>query len=409
MKKLCTTLLLALAALSFPSLSQAADQYLCPGFTWEPIYKGHGMISIDFDPTGAMYVTEKAGRVLLFEPNPAVRGTYKDPVPLLDLTSVIYNDNESGVLGIAIDPQFNTTHYVYVFYTTPGDQKLARYTLNPARTALTDPLILIQGFPRTAPNHKAGDIHFRPGEPDHIYVVIGNDVPRDNSWTENLTMWNGKILRVNKADGKGLADNPFYDNNLDSIASRVWAVGFRNPFRFTFAPSGKPADTAYVSENGDGRDRFYQVEKGANGGWNQGGDRGLMNPPDKRVHILGTHSPSLTGIAIAETGPFASPQGPVLYEAHWYAPEEILRGVLGGPNWNTFTPIPTDPQGNFAVHLKTVNLKFGPDGCLYTNDAAMGPSLGNDFKLGRIRYTGAPAGGAVGGVGTLPATNLLGH
>ena len=359
--------------------------YLCPGFTYEDIYRGNGMISIDFDPTGAMYVTEKQGRVLLFEPKGK---DFKDPVPILDLTSVIYNDNESGVLGVAIDPQFNTNHFVYVFYTTPGDQKLVRYTLNPGRTALTDPLILIQGFPRTAPNHKAGDIHFRPGEPDHIYVVLGNDVPRDNSWVDNLTMWNGKLLRVNKADGKGLADNPWYDNNPDSIASRIWARGFRNPFRFTFAPSGKPADALYVSENGDGTDRFYQVEKGATGGWNQGGDRGLINPPDKKVHILGTHRPSMTGIAIAETGPFASPQGPVLYEAHWYGPEEILRGVLGGPNWDTFTPIPTDPQGNFAVHLKTVNLKFGPDGNLYVNDAAMGPSKGNNFRLGRVKYTG---------------------
>src|SRR5262249_35130434 len=156
----------------------------------------------DFDPTGAMYVTEKVGRVLLFEPKGK---DFKDPVPILDIKNMVYADNESGVLGIAIDPQFNTNHFVYVFYTMNAEQQLARYTLNPGRTALTDGVILLKGFPRTHGNHKAGDIHFRPGEPDHLYVAIGNDADPNGSLVDSLQAWNGKYLRVNKADGKGLA------------------------------------------------------------------------------------------------------------------------------------------------------------------------------------------------------------
>ncbi|HVV73975.1 MAG TPA: PQQ-dependent sugar dehydrogenase, partial [Verrucomicrobiae bacterium] len=239
---------------------------------------------------------------------------------------------------------------------------------------------------------------------------------------DDVNAYNGKVLRVNKADGRGFADNPFYDKNLDSVASRVWALGLRNPFRFTFAPSGQPANGLFIAENGDQQDRFFQIEEGANGGWNQGRDNGEAHPKDPHVHILGLHKPSMTGIAIAEKGPFAGPNGePVLYVEHWYSPEEIIRGILGTPEggqqYSTFTPIPGDttkvpdekpgavggPYGVFAVHLKCVNMKFGPDGNLYINNASWGPAKGNGFILGRIKYVGAAA--APIATGTAPATS----
>ena len=379
---------------------------LVPGFVYEDLYKGNGMVSMDFDPTGAMFVTEKQGRVLLFEPSGK---NFKDPVVVLDATTLVNPSNESGLVGLAIDPQFATNHYVYIFYTTSTDQQLARYTLNAERTALENPLVMLKGLPRTHDEHKSGDIHFRPGEPDNLYITAGNDTIPDTA-CDDINAYNGKVLRVNKADGRGLADNPFADKDLDAIKSRVWAIGLRNPFRFTFAPSGQPADALFIAENGDQTDRFFQIEKGGKGGWGQGRDAGEDKPADPKVHLLGLHKPSMTGIAIAEKGPFAGPNGePVLYVEHWYDPEEIIRGILGTPQggqqWSTFTPIPGDtlstnipavnkpnsvggPYGVFAIHLKCVNMKFGPDGNLYINNATWGPAKNNGFRLGRIKYVG---------------------
>src|SRR6202453_5385023 len=406
MKKLRLSLFIALA---FITQARAADQMtLAPGFVYEDIYKGNGMISLDFDPTGAMFVTEKQGRVLLFEPKGR---DFTDPKVVLDITTLVNPSNESGLVGLTIDPQFNTNHYVYLFYTTSTDQQLARYTLNADRTALTDPLVLLKGLPRTHDEHKSGDIHFYPGDPDSIYVTAGNDTTPDSA-VDDLNAYNGKVLRVNKADGRGFADNPFSDKNqdLDSVKSRTWAYGLRNPFRFTFAPSGQPANALFIAENGDQTDRFFQIEKGGQGGWGQGRDAGEDHPKHHKAHILGLHRPSMTGIAIAEKGPFAGPNGePVLYVEHWYAPEEIIRGILGTPQggqqYSTFTPLPGDttkvpdekagavggPYGCFAVHFKCVNLKFGPDGNLYMNNASWGPAKGNGFRLGRIKYVGTAA------------------
>ena len=392
MNKLC---FIVGIAISFAGRLLAADQMptLSRSFVYEDLYKGHGMTAIDFDPTGALFVCEKMGRVLLFEPKGR---DFNEPVVLLDLKGTVNPDNESGLLGIAVDPQFNTNHFIYIFYTTSFDQQLARYTLNPGRSALTDPLIMLKGLPRVNTNHKAGDIHFSPNDPNSLFVILGNDaVPNSAELVNNLDVYNGKLLRLNKANGQGLPDNPFFDGNPDSVKSRVWAMGLRNPFRFTFAPSGMPADTVYISENGDGTDRQAMIKRGADGGWSHGGDRGLINPPDPNAHVLITKKPSLTGVAIAEAGtPFGTPSSSVYYFAKWYdiSREQgpgIYRGTLG-PQRDTFTPIPTDlPDGLFAIHLKCVNLKFGPDGALYTTDTTFGASDGNGFRLGRIKYDGS--------------------
>lgn len=389
MKKLFLYLYLCSACALLPP-ARADDKITLPaGFVYEDIYVGHGMTAIDFDKAGNMYVCEKMGRVLFFT---AKGREFNDPVVLLDLKGKVFWERECGLLGIAIDPDFNTSHFFYIFYTTQTDQKLVRYTFNPANNTAGGETVLLSGLPRTHDEHKSGDIHFSPKDPNSIYITAGNDTIPDAA-VDDVNLYNGKVIRVNKADGKGLADNPFYDKNLDSVASRIWATGLRNPFRFTFPPSGEPADAIYIAENGDQNDRFYQLKKGANGGWNHGRDQGLMHPPDPNVHILGIHKPSMTGIAIAEKGPFAGPNGePVLYVEHWWLAEVgILRGVLGGPNKDTFTPIPSDPNGIFADKLNCVNLKFGPDGALYTSNTYFSDSSRNEFHLGRVKYVGAPA------------------
>jgi hypothetical protein len=369
--------------------TRAADpkMTLPPGFAYEDIYIGPGMISVDFDPAGRMYVCEKMGVVLKFEPKGK---EFLDPAVLLDIKDKVNSENESGLLGMTLDPQFATNHYIYLFYTTNADQRLVRYTVNSTFTALTDELILLTGLPKNRTEHKSGDIHFSPTDPHSIYISVGDDTDRPK--VDDITAFNGKILRVNSADGKGFADNPYSDGNLDSVASRVWALGLRNPFRFTFPPDGVPADTLYIAESGDNWDRIGVLTKGAKGGWGVAGDEGIRTPTDPKIHNLVVHKPSLTCVAIAKSGPFAAPDGsPVLYWENWYGPD-IHRGILSGKGLDQFAQIATDPTDIFAAKYKCVNMKFGPDGSLYTTQTWYGDSPHIDSHLGRIKYVGVPAG-----------------
>ena len=279
---------------------------IAPGFVYEDLYIGPGMISVDFDSTGRMYVCEKMGVLLAFDPKGK---DFKDPVVLLDIKGKVNSENESGLLGMTLDPQFATNHFIYLFYTTNTDQRLVRYTVNATSTGVADELVLLDGLPKNKTEHKSGDIHFSPTDPHSIYITAGNDTNRP--MVDSLAAFNGKILRVNSANGKGFADNPFSDGNLDSIASRIWATGLRNPFRFTFPPDGVPADTIYIAESGDNWDRIGVLTKGAKGGWGVAGDEGIRTPSDPKIHNLVVHKPSLTCVAIAKTGPFAAPDGGV--------------------------------------------------------------------------------------------------
>src|SRR5262245_25018180 len=74
-------------------------------FAHELLYTGAGMISIEFAPDGRLYVCEKRGRVLTFVPDGA-GGYAAEPDVFLDLTSEVSSETESGLLGMALDPEF---------------------------------------------------------------------------------------------------------------------------------------------------------------------------------------------------------------------------------------------------------------------------------------------------------------
>lgn len=75
----------------------------------------------------------------------------------------------------------------------------------------------------------------------------------------------GKILRIDPVTGAGLPDNPFYEPaNPSSNRSKVWALGLRNPFRFTVHPTtGEP----YIGDVGWNTWEEVNTGKGANYGW----------------------------------------------------------------------------------------------------------------------------------------------
>ncbi len=363
-----------------------AQTFSQPNFVLDPVYDGAGTTGLDFAHNRYMYVAEKQGRVLVFRPS---ANGYGAPQVFVDLRSQVDSSLESGLLGLAVDPDFANNRYLYVCYTTNNDQRVTRFTANASFTQGSDETVLVSGLPKNVTFHKAGDIRFRPGEPDHLYVALGDDDLADES--QQLTSYRGKMLRINKSNGAGLMNNPYYQGgDLNTVRGRTWAIGFRNPFRITFHPNVPTPDVMYVSENGDSTDRLSWVRMGSNGAWNSRGDQaGFLNPPDPNHRVMYTDRASHIGVAIAAAGPFADGNHPVIYLSNWVHPAggSISRFRLTGAELSNAVPVPADNGQRFVRSLSGTHLEFGPDGHLYFTTT--GPDASSsDFFIGRIRFVG---------------------
>jgi hypothetical protein len=357
-----------------------------PRLAHEVLYTGSGMVSLAFAPDGRLYVCEKRGRVLTFAPDG--KGGFAPPTVFLGLTREVTFEIESGLLGIALDPAFATTRHVFLYYTRKDGPRLVRVTATAGLEAAEpgSAQVLLANLPNTATHHKAGQIAFRPSEPNAIYLGMGDDAHPEHA--QDVDRYEGKILRLNKDDGRGLRDNPFCTGgDLDSVRCRVWARGLRNPFRFLFLPGSPPNGPLYLSENGDLIDRLSRVSAGSNGAWSKQGDRGgFLSPPDPGHRVLSTQTGSRTAIAFTDHGGFAAAPGkPTLLSANGVA-GSIQRYALEGEALDRVTPL--DHGLAFLSDLPfagAVDMAFGPDGALYYVHSGVDASDTGRFLLARVR------------------------
>ncbi len=132
-------------------------------------------------------------------------------------TMPIAQTSESGLLGIAIDPDFASNKFVYVYYTYAGNEshlnRVSRFVYD---GTLKDETILIDAIPG-AKYHDGGRIEFGPD--GKLYITTGDAL--EPSLAQDLSSTAGKILRIN-SDGSMPADNPF-------PPSPVYSYGHRNP------------------------------------------------------------------------------------------------------------------------------------------------------------------------------------
>lgn len=380
-----------------------------PGrFAAELLFSGNGTTSMEFDPDGRLLICEKQGRVLIALPDG--QGGFSAPAEFADFRTRVFSTGESGLLGLALDPDYRQNRYLYLFHTTPGDQRLVRIQAQADFRSATvaEPTVILAGLPRNATSHKAGDIHIRPSEPDYVYVSLGDD-SQENA-AQDLDAWPGKILRVHKTTGQGAPDNPFHTGDGSTIRSRVWASGFRNPFRFVLHPT--LSDILYVAENGGPansrarEDRVTWVKKGANCAWSSaayaaGATSPWFNPADSKCKALATDQPSTVGIAIARTGGFGEAAGAgnaVLFVSNQGFPNlggyqgtgSIRRWRLTGTEWDQLMPVEADGANRFVTGAHGVDLEFGPDGNLYASSTHGEAAIGGWYVFRRIRYTGGP-------------------
>jgi glucose/arabinose dehydrogenase len=172
-----------------------------------------------------------------------VRDGVRLPTPVLTLTGITTSD-ESGLLGLAFHPDFQSNGYFYVLCTSgataPAGTKIIRYTLDPSNPEVADPasaypILTILRSPGAA--HQGGWMGFGPD--GFLYISSGNG--GDNTTSQNTNVLLGKILRIDVDHDAFPADpnanyaipatNPFVSGGG---APEIWAYGLRNPWRCSF-------------------------------------------------------------------------------------------------------------------------------------------------------------------------------
>ena len=198
-------------------------------------------------PDDKIWFTERNGKISKVDP------VTKQKKVLFTFNNV-HEESESGLLGLALHPNFPDSAFVYTVYTykTTGIlERLVRLTYNPTLDNLGNEKILIDNIKGNT-THDGSRLKFGPD--GKLYMTTGE--AQDKPAAQDLTNYNGKILRIN-SNGSIPSDNP-------NPNSHIWSYGHRNPQGLTFGPNG----IVYNSEHGENEnDEINIITKNKNYGW----------------------------------------------------------------------------------------------------------------------------------------------
>jgi glucose/arabinose dehydrogenase len=198
-------------------------------------------------PDGHIWTTERKGIVSRINSVTGVKTV------ILDLTGNVYQQSESGLLGMALHPNFLNNSEVFLAYTYGSfssiRERFVKYTFN--GTSLVNPVTLLEDITGNT-THIGARFQFLP---DNTLLVSTGDA-QNTSLPQNMASLSGKILRMN-TDGTIPPDNP-------DPTSHVYSYGHRNVQGIYRAPNG----LIYLSEHGaSSDDEFQLLESGRNYGW----------------------------------------------------------------------------------------------------------------------------------------------
>lgn len=273
----------AVAALALAPAARAAPR-VPAGFVVESVSAANDLLEnptgLAVLPDGSLLVTEQRGVVWRLDHG------VRQAATVWSAENEVLFDQESGLVGLAVDPNYVQNHYLYFFYTVDPDSdgvddnlgafgRLTRYQVRFDGSNTVDPAsrTILMGTrwadaPITGINtHTVGSLRW--GRDGTLLVSHGDG----DDWTQtdagglypqifgpgladpiddigafraqSLSSLNGKILRIDPATGLGLPSNPFFDGNPASPRSKVYAYGLRNPYRFTVRPGTGDPDPAH--------------------------------------------------------------------------------------------------------------------------------------------------------------------
>jgi glucose/arabinose dehydrogenase len=183
-----------------------------------------------------LFVVERGGKVKIIDNEGNVL-----PTPFIDIDDLVSNasgQSERGLLGIAFHPDYANNGYFFLNHTDNDDHtNVVRYQVDPANPDKADPstrelIILIE---QPYGNHNGGGIKFGPDGYLYIGMGDGGSANDPQNYGQNKQSLLGKMLRLDVDNDLPYtipADNPFVGD--DTTMDEIWAIGMRNPWRFSF-------------------------------------------------------------------------------------------------------------------------------------------------------------------------------
>lgn len=391
---------------------------------------------LDF-PTNLAWLPD--GTMLIIEKRGVVKALRNGSVAVLADLSATTNDYwDRGMIGIAVDPNYASNHYIYltrVFENNSADYagtkvgQLVRISTNVTSTQMVaGSLTVLLGtntpascatlpasadcLPADMPSHTVGDVAF--AQDGTLYFTNGDasaftyDDP-GSLRAQNLDSLSGKVLHIDRT-GRGLTSNPFYNGSTATNRSKVFGYGLRNPWRFAFKPG---TATPYVVDVGS--DQYEEVNvgvAGSNFGWpcyegNFKHDLAQFRdacaalyaavdagqPVAKMPLVAWSHENNggagVGGAFVTGSTYPASLQGSFMYGDYVHL---FLRTLRTDTN-NILTAGPTDFASGL---LGTVNIEQGPDGKIYLLSIADDSNNPDTGSVLRLDYQSAPSDCAEG-------------
>lgn len=197
----------------------------------------------DVSKDGRLFFTERPGRIRIIENN-----TLLDPIFIN-----VAQQGESGLLGIALHPDFATNHLLYIYQTySNGTAVFNKVVMLTERdNKIIDSKTILDKIP-AADRNDGGRIRFGPD--NKLYIATGD--AKQPELAQDAGSLAGKILRINP-DGSIPGDNPF-------PGSPVYSFGHRNVQGLAWDSAGR----MYASEHGEsGNDEVNLIKAGENYGW----------------------------------------------------------------------------------------------------------------------------------------------
>lgn len=404
------------------------------GFFEEQIVGGLQLpTSFAVAPDGRIFITEKNGRVRIVDDGEL------QAEPFIDLSTEVNDAADRGLMGVAVHPNWPAQPYVYLAYTydppeargypasgarvsrvlrlrasadnlnvhEPGSGNVILGTNstfanigNPEKgdefpfSCLDENGMFVQDcIPAEGTAHTVDFLKF--AKDGSLFVSLGDGIvnSKGNWRAQDVNSLAGKILRINPMTGAGYASNPFYDGDLSANRAKVYALGLRNPFRFTFDSAGM----LYVGEVGNSTwEEINRGGPGANFGW-------PCYEGEERMTNWAICDPLFSGAAEVTHGLYVYPHsalpprgaaiGGDFYTGRLYPAR--YRGAYFFTDFNggVITAMIFNPAGGYALQEFAtsapgpVQITMGPDGNLWMLYIATG-------ELVRLRYQGADTASA---------------
>jgi len=321
-------LALALSPLSRAEIQVEYQRAFAPLQFTQPV-----LMTYANDSPDRLYVVEQGGRIYSFSKANPERGASL----WLDLNKIAGNDfqsgGEQGLLGLAFDPAFAENGFFYLNYSAKSPRRtvIARFrvsTEQPSTVYIGSERVLLD-IDQDFANHNGGMLAFGPD--GYLYIGMGDGGsagdPRQRAQDGGSLL--GKMLRID-GDGRPAADNPFVSR--PGYRAEIWALGLRNPWRFSF---DRQTGALWAGDVGQNQwEEVNLIRRAGNYGWNLFEGRQPYRP-DTAAESITTEAPlhdyghdqgqSITGGYVYRGARFPALQG-------WYFFGDFVSGRMWALN-----------------------------------------------------------------------------